>query len=172
MNKYKNITITGDIFQYLESGDAMIQSLNCFRVMGAGLALQTKLKYPIIYEIDKNRNSFLKHNMLRESWIYLDPSGKIFIQSYMQFKPGRCNPSRQMGYIKDGLLNACKLLIDMDFCGTLYIPQIGCGIAGGDWNKISNLIYDTITNNYPLIDFKFVTYGQHPNKYKESQKLF
>ena len=157
----KENTILGNIFEIMKSGDGMIQGLNCCRRMGAGIALQTVQKYPEIGEEDKNRNYVLKHNMLRESWLYLTEDSKYMIQSYMQFYPGNANDSRQNGYIRDGLINGCKILLENNFSGTFYIPEIGCGYAGGDWD---NVVYPLIVSTmklFPTINYVFVKYSKN-----------
>lgn len=37
---------------------------------------------------------------------------------------------------------------------TIHMPRIGCGLAGGDWNKIEKIIFDTITVPVFVYDLK------------------
>ena len=37
---------------------------------------------------------------------------------------------------------------------TLHMPRIGCGLAGGKWDKIEEIINDVVTVNVYVYDFK------------------
>lgn len=114
--------------------------VNCQGVMGAGVARQIHYKWPYVFDryrelCEKTKS---KQNLL----------GTIQIVSGEDGAPNVINIFGQFGYGKNGvytdyaaLRNAFKEL-DKRFAGkTLAFPHgFGCGLAGGDWKDVEQMI--------------------------------
>lgn len=115
---------------------------NCHAAMGSGIAPQIAAAFPQVEEADR-----LYYNMMSRTHRHNDMLGEIMpvplsknvtlINSYTQFYPGR-------DFRIDALISAFSLINNMIAGHTLIIPRIGAGVAGGDWDLISNTI-DRVT---------------------------
>lgn len=128
--------IDGDIIRIWEAGNNIAHGCNCFHTMGAGVAGQLASKYPQVLSTDKagsdygDRNklgSFTVVQMFDPLNIELNPG--LCFNMYTQFYPGK---HFELVY----LLMALQKYFNQTN-QTLYIPRIGAGIGGGDWEEIS-----------------------------------
>ena len=117
------------------------QQVNCAGAMGAGLALQIKNKYPVVYE---HYSDLYKRDRLKlgEVLITMVETG-LCIASLC----GQKNYGRRGLYTDYNALQLCftKLKAYNKSLLPIYIPLgIGCGLAGGDWNKVKEIIEATL----------------------------
>jgi len=119
--------------------DAVGQGCNCFSNMCAGVALALKNTYPEIFETDKN--SLLKpvEKLGNFTKGILKKNGKTFYNIYSQFDFGinkvylnyQALEKSLTAVLKDMKLNNLK---------SLALPKIGCGLAGGEWDKVLKIL--------------------------------
>lgn len=134
-------TVKGNLFDYLKPGDACVHGVNAQGVMGSGIALEIKNRFPGAYEI--YRETYLKHGLPLGMIIpYFDDSGKIIINAVTQNLFGR-DGSRFVSY--DAVAECCgqiregfKVLLEPP--KRMYFPLIGAGLGGGSWPVISEII--------------------------------
>lgn len=128
---------------------------NCHDAMHSGIAWEFARNFPAVRNADtKAYEKATQHGYNPEGNIYLlgNSSAAIVgnctvINLYTQFYPGKdCR--------YDAIENAFKHLESMNIKGNVYIPQIGAGIAGGDWNKISEII-NNVTPNTSIVVVKW-----------------
>lgn len=124
------------------TGDYVIfcQQVNCRRKMGAGLALQIRNKYPEVYTKYMNTETQKLGCILP---VYTS-DGRVCINMFSQYNYGR-DGKRYTDYdaFKKCLNEIEYFLKDCLLAdgATIAFPyKIGCGLAGGDWNVIQNLI--------------------------------
>jgi O-acetyl-ADP-ribose deacetylase (regulator of RNase III) len=136
----------------LDKTGIICHQVNCQGKMGAGLALQIKRKWPIVYK------EYLK--ALDTGLLYL---GEI---QFVRVSPKIivCNMAAQDRYGRDkrytdyGAFAHCLLELRQRYQKHLPLPVcfphgIGCANAGGDWEVISALIEDIIPEAY-IVNFK------------------
>jgi O-acetyl-ADP-ribose deacetylase (regulator of RNase III) len=128
--------IKGDLLA-IESG-IICHQVNCKGVMGAGLAKSLRAKYPVCFE------SYSKYCNAGQFKLGMVQFCKVNPQLFICNLAGQNSygtGKRQTDY--DALV-ACltKLHAKSIELGLIpYIPyKMGCGLAGGDWNVVSNLI--------------------------------
>lgn len=127
--------IKGDLLSLFREGkfDLIVHGANCFNTMGAGIAYQIATQFPEAEQADKD---FLIpvgdiNRLGTFSMVQLDKG--LILNAYTQFKPGRN-------------LSAEALIINLAKIGQLFkgkhigLPLIGCGIAGGNWKEVRELI--------------------------------
>lgn len=139
MGSYKEIK--GDLLELFDKGefDLIAHGCNCHKSMGAGIARQIRDAYPTAYVADWHD----KRDPLQRLGDYTyDPYCDIY-NLYTQFNPGK-----DLNYVA---LTMCFIKLNKlySFSKTparLGLPQIGCGIAGGDWDKVREIIKETLTN--------------------------
>lgn len=140
MGNYKEIT--GDLLELAKEGhfDIIAHGCNCHKMMGAGIAYQIAKKFPVAYQIDKvdKRTPLQRLGDLTYSHNHL---GRFIIANlYSQYAGG---PNLDYSALE---LSLRKLTMMFDKSKTIGLPQIGCGIAGGDWEKVKEIIQRVLSD--------------------------
>lgn len=133
MKKYQEID--GNLLDLFDENkfDIIVHGCNCQKMMGAGIALQIKKRYPEVYETDRNddRSSIDRLGNILPTLII--PGFNLIINLYSQYNLGN-----NLDY--EALTLGLRKL-NHKYCGMkIGLPQIGCGIAGGNWNKVKKII--------------------------------
>ena len=118
--------------------DIIAQQVNCKGVMGAGLALQIRRKYPIVFY-----RYLTKCNKQKDllGTIQVINVGKVYVANlFSQWSYGTSERQTDYRALELCLLKLRDCMINHGL-KTLALPYgIGCGLAGGDWNIVYNLI--------------------------------
>lgn len=127
------VNVKGSMFDY--SVDARVNTVNCVGVMGAGIALAFKNKYPSMF-LDYRRacrDKKVKPGLLH---IWKDTTGDYVIN----FPTKRhWKESSRYEDIISGLIALRQHVIDNNL-RSLALPALGCGHGGLDWQKVYTLI--------------------------------
>ena len=135
--------IKRDILDYIQPNNLTIigHGCNTENIMQAGIAAYLLLKYPYIYVIDcSTKKGPEKLGTFSTAKI----SDNLYILNcYTQEKTGK---GRQVDYeaVYKCLENVQRMIIQVkqrigNQMIDLRFPQIGCGLAGGDWNIIEKM---------------------------------
>lgn len=141
--------IQGDITK--EISGLIIHGVNCMGVMGSGVALAIKTKWPIVYK------EYLKHQQGREVL------GQVqFVSISDGLYVGNCWTQEFFG--RDGKVYADRealkncLLKAFEFCQNndleLKTPKIASGLAGLDWETDVVPIFKLAQTVYPSVHVK------------------
>ena len=148
--KYK----TGCLIQLALDGefDVIVHGCNCFNTMGAGIAKTIKKHFPEAYEEDcKTKKG--DEGKLGEytSYTYQTEHGELtVVNGYTQYK--FWGSGSQLDY---PALRCVFAKIKEDFPDKrIGFPMIGAGLAGGDWNKIKEIIKEELQGMY----YRYVKY--------------
>ena len=114
----------------------IIHGCNCFRSFGAGIAKSIKERYPKAYDADLATSHGDKSKLGNYSYSEIN-TNKFIINAYTQYAYGR----NKVNVDYDAISKVFEL-INKDFANhiNIGIPTIGAGLAGGDWNIISDII--------------------------------
>ena len=128
-------------------GILICHQVNCRGVMGAGLAKQIRAKHPGVYNLyrDKCRQIACGIGGLGDVQFCseLASSGYIVANVFGQDRYGR--DRRYTDY--DALRKAFSHIAMSFPTYTIRIPYLmGCGLAGGDWNIVMNIIRETLVD--------------------------
>lgn len=132
----------------LKSKTFFTHGCNCHSAMGSGIAPQIAAAFPQVEEQDRLFHNLMSRrnegiNMLGEARpVSLSKNVTVF-NSYTQFYPGK-------DFRLTALLKAFNNINTMIAGHTLLIPRIGAGVAGGDWDEISNAI-NSVTKDIKII---------------------
>jgi len=153
-----NQTITKPIF--------IVHGCNAQGVMGSGIALQIKTKYPEAYLAYKNEKKLklgtcipiaIKNNLTIINAITQEYYGRNPNIRYVDYEAIRScfheidKMAAQFAYkalsntMKQNQHNTSPNLID--YLPEIHFPMIGAGLANGDWNIISKII-DEVVSEY------------------------
>ena len=134
-------TIYGDIT--VTDCNVIAHGCNCFCVMGAGVALALKKKWPAIHLADKATVAGNASKLGTFSRCVVDD--KVVYNLYTQYFYGR--GKRHFDY--DAFHSALKAMHDnlkntaQDYSKVrIAMPRIGAGLAGGAWDIIKGIIED------------------------------
>lgn len=130
---------TGNIW---ESGcDAIVVTVNCVGVMGKGIALEAKLRYPHIfvpYERACTRNELGIGNCMvvktKDKPVILLPTKKHWR-----------NPS-QYSYVNVSIDVLMECADDYGF-STIAVPALGCGNGGLDWTVVKDSLIHVLKDH-------------------------
>lgn len=145
--------VEGNILDAKEN--VIAQQVNCMGIIGSGLAKQIRNKYPEIFQYYSNfviNNGKLK--CLGECQMVLvdNKKNKYVANLFGQYNYGRDKQPTDYDALSSALIklkNYCK-----EFNLSISIPyQLGCGLAGGDWDIVYGII-EEVFNDYDATIYK------------------
>ncbi|UWS55264.1 Appr-1-p processing protein [Bacillus subtilis] len=144
------------------SEDIIVQQVNCKGVMGAGLAKAILNKYPNVKkEYQSFRNFNLNKGLTEKDLLglvnYVRVSDvKVIANIFGQVNIKKNRFDNTVFTKTDALTRGLKEVKELSkqLNKSVAIPYgIGCGLAGGDWNIISELI-ESIFSDYKVTIYK------------------
>lgn len=129
----------GDILSVTKG--IIVHGCNAQGVMGSGIALQIRNKYPAAYEAYHKEH--LQNGLRLGDVIWAQVTDDLIIgNAITQDKYGRDSNTRYVSHraiqmaFESVMVTACTLGMDVHY------PLIGAGLANGDWAIISEIIDD------------------------------
>ena len=142
--------VQGDLLEQVTSG-IIAHQVNCQNAMGSGFAKAFYNRYPKI----KQQYHALCHTVPKNKrlgtvqFVPLTPE-LTGVNLFTQFNYGNSQRSG-ICYTNMDLLIAKLKELDAAQNKPIYAPyRIGCGLAGGDWDKVENALKDTNITFYKL----------------------
>lgn len=151
--------VEGNLLDLAESGkfDVIVHGCNCLNTMGSGIARQIKERYPKAFMIDQLTQKGDMDKLGKFTQAHVDgfrendnPNirslGKFYsftvVNAYTQYG---FHPRNKVNVDYKAVFNIfkqIKMLYDMNPQAPcrIGIPQIGAGLAGGDWGLIEHII--------------------------------
>lgn len=132
-----------------QTNGILVHGVNCVGVMGKGIALDIRKKYPVVYnEYVKHVNHINSSNVLLGTIqvVRINPQ-LIIVNAFTQRLYGRYHTWGGENY--DAICNAfahVNILANEENM-PVYFPMIGSGYGGGNFSKISELINNTLDPN-------------------------
>lgn len=139
ITKYINECITTTELKYIGHG------VNCQNVMGSGVAKALYEKFPEVKERYHSYCDWAKERGedVLGNTISVLSKDKFIYNLFTQFNYGY-DGKKYVNYAAIVLCFDKLKMIKHRFDGPIAIPKIGCGLAGGDWNIVEQLINDTV----------------------------
>lgn len=126
--------VCGDILAI--NHGVIVHQVNCKKVMGAGLALQIRRKYPQHFA-----DYMAAEPKLGDIVVTCIHSTLYIIGVYGQYSYGRYGLHTNYSALRIAMIKAAQFAAQKNL--PLYIPYgIGCGLAGGDWNRVAAILSD------------------------------
>lgn len=130
---------TGDILQ--ADVDAVINTVNTVGVMGKGLALQFKRRYPENY---KAYRQACDRNEIRIGQMFVtenhELTGPRFIINFPTKKHWRADS--RLEYIREGLKDLRRIIVEQGI-RSVAVPPLGAGNGGLRWTEVRPLIQES-----------------------------
>ena len=131
------VDLTGNIFS--SSAKAIVITVNCEGVMGAGIALDAKNRWPEIYDLYSKKCELNGFHVGEIMWadsmskkVALFPSKKLWRA-----------PSK-LSYLSDGL-DTLRTDIDQMSITSIALPHLGCSNGGLTWSEVKPLIVEKLS---------------------------
>ena len=125
----------GDIFTC--HAECLVNPVNTVGVMGKGLALMFKRKWPDNFETYRELCEMKKLETGSVHLYMTDEEDPLWIANFPT-KAHWKDPSK-IEYINEGL-DCLKTLLETFDVGTVAIPALGCGLGGLSFDQVSNAI--------------------------------
>jgi len=118
----------------------IVHQVNCQGVMGAGIALKIKRKWPVVFE--RYRKFKFKLGYVQ----FIEVADGLWVCNLAgQDRYGRDKCYTDYDALREGFRKLFKWASNKDL--KIYIPKgMGCSNAGGDWKIVSKLILDILTD--------------------------
>lgn len=152
--------LKGDATSPIEPGKKFIIHIcNCNNGFGKGFVLALKNKWP---KVEQAYRSLFK-NVSQEKWLDLlglvqivKVDADLYVVNMIAQKGyGKNNQNKhktdepdteiplQYDALKECLENVAKCAVDYDI-SSIHMPRIGCGLAGGTWDKVGPIVEETL----------------------------
>jgi O-acetyl-ADP-ribose deacetylase (regulator of RNase III) len=140
--------VTGNLITLALDGkfDVIAHGCNCFCQMGAGLAPQMAKHFDadlFPMEHSDRKGDMTKLGNIESQFHYLTGANKgvYIVNCYTQYGFGRNHVEGTDIPLDYSALNLCFKKMNNKFRGMhIGLPQIGCHLAGGDWNVVKDMI--------------------------------
>lgn len=127
----------GDLLKQ-DDVDAIVNTVNCVGVMGKGIALQFKNKWPANFH---EYQAACKAGKLRPGHMLIHDLGGLIKPNYIINFPTKDHwrGASKIDYIRDGLADLIAQVQSRDI-RSIAIPPLGCGNGGLDWEDVRPMI--------------------------------
>jgi O-acetyl-ADP-ribose deacetylase (regulator of RNase III) len=138
----------GDLLQQNDV-DAIVNTVNCVGVMGKGIALQFKNKWPANF---KAYAAACKAGEVRPGRMFIHDSGGLIKPNFIINFPTKDHwrGASKLSFIQDGLKDLVVQIQRLDI-RSIAIPPLGCGNGGLAWERVRPLIEEALA---PLADLE------------------
>lgn len=135
----------------------VIQQCNTHNTFGSGIARAIREMFPLAYAADTAAHSRKENVLGNFSWAKVEPNRYIF-NVYAQDAFGRDGKVyTNYDALRTGLQKV-KMHVIENFPDkpTIALPRIGCGLGGGDWKVVKEMIADVFADysgHVKIVDF-------------------
>lgn len=154
---------TGNLLQ--ANVEALVNTVNTVGVMGKGIALQFKEKFPENYTLYKQAAAEKK---IDTGKMFIVPTNRMdgvkWIINFPTKKHWR-HPSK-LAYVEEGLDDLIEQIRKSDI-KSIALPPLGCGNGGLDWNIVKPIIAEKLS---VLTDVDIVVYEPSENAYENKEE--
>lgn len=114
----------------------LVNTVNCVGIMGKGIALAFKQKYPEMF-LEYQKRCKQKNVSVGVPYLYIINSSRKIINFPTK---NHWKNNSQLEWIEHGLDYLAKHIKEWSIT-SLAIPPLGCGNGGLDWDKVKPLVY-------------------------------
>jgi len=128
---------SGDLLK--ETTDAIVNTVNCVGVMGKGIALQFKQRWPKNF---KEYEAASKRKEIKPGKMFVYDLGEWEKPRYIINFPTKVHwrGDSKLEYVEDGLRDLVKQVKRLGI-KSISLPPLGCGNGGLDWDDVRELIF-------------------------------
>jgi len=143
--------LIGDLFE--SSAQTLVNTVNRVGVMGRGVALEFKKRFPANFD-DYAARCERKAVRMGEPYPFKDPSGRLIVN--FPTKDHWRSPTR-LGDVERGLDHFVRHYEEWGVQGAAF-PPLGCGNGGLEWSEVGPLMYKKL-HGLPIDIEVYAPYG-------------
>lgn len=151
--------VKGDVLE-APAGSIIVHGCNTAGVMGSGVALAVKNKFPGAFEVYV-REHYERGLDLGSNTYYIDESGIVIVNAITQKHYGRTG-QRYVNYeaVAQSFDDIIRFIDERRFFqeatpwDTIAFPKIGAGLGGGNWNIIQAIIDEAIPDTWKKVCYE------------------
>lgn len=153
---------TGDIFE--SDAEALVNTVNCVGIMGRGIALQFKNKYPRNF---KAYQQACKKELLKPGKMFVFETEQLVLPKWIINFPTKRHwrGKSRIEDIESGLIDLVKVIQEKNI-RSIAIPPLGAGLGGLEWRDVRLRIEQTLNH---IRNVKIFVY--EPNRASETSQL-
>ncbi len=141
----------GDLLKSPEK--VIVHGCNCFCVMGSGIAAQIRKQFPSAWLADQNTIPGDNYKLGR--YTYAAEHDKLIFNAYTQYGT---NLPVNVNYdaLRNALTRISQDLRTVGYDGPVALPRIGCGLAGGEWAVVEDIlaqVHGIVGTEFHVYDF-------------------
>jgi O-acetyl-ADP-ribose deacetylase (regulator of RNase III) len=131
---------TGDLLG--DSVEAIVNTVNTEGVMGKGIALQFKNRFPANYEAYR---AACKRGEVQLGSMFVFDTGALAGPRYIINFPtkGHWRSNSKLVDVRVGLGDLVRIIDELNI-RSIAVPPLGCGLGGLDWNEVRPLIVSAL----------------------------
>ncbi len=160
--EYKN----GDMFN--EPTEAIVNTVNCVGVMGKGVALEFKRRWPDNFKAYKRLCDDKKLSpgqmFVFDNNDFLDAGKHRYLINFPTKQHWRSRS--KIEYVQDGLVDFIKQVHELGI-KSVAVPPLGCGNGGLDWADVRPLIEEAVAK---LPEVHFVIFGPAEDRTEQTEQ--
>jgi O-acetyl-ADP-ribose deacetylase (regulator of RNase III) len=128
---------SGDLLK--EKTDAIVNTVNCVGVMGKGIALQFKQRWPKNF---KEYEAASKRKEIKPGKMFIHDLGEWAKPRFIINFPTKVHwrGDSTLEYVEDGLRDLVKQVKRLGI-KSISLPPLGCGNGGLDWDDVRELVF-------------------------------
>jgi O-acetyl-ADP-ribose deacetylase (regulator of RNase III) len=128
---------SGDLLK--EKTDAIVNKVNCVGVMGKGIALQFKQRWPKNF---KDYEAASKREEIKPGKMFVHDLGEWAKPRFIINFPTKLHwrGNSKLEYVEDGLRDLVKEVNRLGI-KSISLPPLGCGNGGLDWDDVRRLVF-------------------------------
>ncbi len=136
------ITVQGDLLKQYDV-DAVVNTVNCVGVMGKGIALQFKKKWPENFKAYANG---CESGIVKPGKMFIFNLGALATPRYIVNFPTKNHwkGKSQVEFIQDGLKDLIDQIKILKI-SSIAVPPLGCGNGGLDWQQVKPVIINAFS---------------------------
>jgi O-acetyl-ADP-ribose deacetylase (regulator of RNase III)/uncharacterized protein YwgA len=143
--------LIGDIFT--SDAQTLTNTVNCVGVMGKGVALEFKKRFPRMAK-DYEARCARKEVRLGEPYLYFDESRTVILNFPTK---GHWRSASRLADIERGLDHLANNALAWGIT-SIALPPLGCGNGGLSWSEVGPLIYSKL-HKLPISTEVYAPYG-------------
>ncbi len=128
---------SGDLLK--EKSEAIVNTVNCVGVMGKGIALQFKQRWPKNF---RDYEAAAKRQEIKPGKMFIHDLGEWAKPRFIINFPTKVHwrGDSKLEYIEDGLRDLVKQVKRLGI-KSISLPPLGCGNGGLDWDEVRELVF-------------------------------
>ena len=134
-----------------DPADALVNTVNTVGIMGKGIALQFKRRFPAMF---KDYERAAKKGELHLGSMHVWPTGRLEAPHYIINFPtkGHWRARSKLPDIEAGLEDLRSVLLELKV-KSVAVPPLGCGHGGLRWTQVEPLIKEALAD-LPGVDIR------------------